>query len=182
MKVTELELNGAYTIEPQYYEDNRGYFVESYSKKTLSQHKINIDFVQDNESFTATKNTIRGIHFQNNPTAQTKLVRCTQGKIMDCLVDLRKDSSTYKKWLLIELSEENKKQILIPQGFGHGFLTLTDNCKLEYKVDNFYDSSTDRSIAWNDPELNIDWGITNNVILSKKDELAPMLKDSDINF
>lgn len=181
MKITKLELDGAYILEPQYFEDNRGYFVESYSKRTLLEHGIDIDFVQDNQSFTAEKGTIRGIHFQNNPKAQTKLVRCIKGEMLDCIVDLRKDSKTYKQWLLIELSETNRKQLLIPKGFGHGFKTLTDNCEVQYKVDEFYDYDTDRSIAWNDTELNINWGETNG-ILSKRDSQAPLLKDSDINF
>lgn len=181
MKVTKLELDGVYILEPTYFEDNRGYFVESYSQKTLLEHGIDIEFVQDNQSHTAEKGTIRGIHFQNNPKAQTKLVRCIRGEILDCIVDLRKNSPTYKKWLLIELSQENRKQLLVPKGFGHGFKALTDDCEIQYKVDEFYDALTDRSIAWNDPDLNIDWGTTNGV-LSKKDSQAPLLKDSDINF
>lgn len=181
MKIEKLKLNGAYILTPKYFEDNRGYFVESYSKRTLLEHGIDIEFVQDNQSFTANKNTIRGIHFQNNPKAQSKLVRCIKGKILDCIVDLRSNSPTYKQWELIELSPENKKQILVPKGFGHGFLTLEDNCEIQYKVDEFYDFSTDRSIIWNDEDLNINWGIE-NPILSQKDEQAPALKDSDINF
>ncbi|MCL1832634.1 MAG: dTDP-4-dehydrorhamnose 3,5-epimerase, partial [Oscillospiraceae bacterium] len=120
-------------------------------------------------------------HFQNNPHAQIKLVRCTRGRIMDFFVDLRKNSSNYKKWGNIELSEENRKQVWIPHGFGHGFVTLTDNCEVLYKVDEFYFPEHDRSIAWNDPELAIEWGI-GTPIISDKDKNAPLLKDSDVNF
>lgn len=181
MKITELEIPGVLLIEPQYFEDERGYYVESYSKKTLQKFDINFDFIQDNHSFTKNKGTLRGIHFQNNPKAQTKLIRCTNGKVLDVVVDLRKDSKTFKKWIATELSAENRKQILIPRGFGHGFLTLEDNCEFLYKVDEFYEPTLDRAIKWNDPELNIDWG-TLDVFISEKDTKAPYLKDSDVNF
>ncbi|GAB6189636.1 dTDP-4-dehydrorhamnose 3,5-epimerase [Marinitoga arctica] len=186
MKIQETEIKGLYIIEPTVYGDNRGWFMETYSKKILKEKGIKIDFVQDNHSYSANKGTLRGIHYQNYPMAQTKLIRCTKGKILDIAVDLRKGSPTYKKWIAIELTEENKKQLLIPKGFGHGFLTLTDNVEVQYKVDEYYSKEHDRSIKYNDPEINIDWNLEKygikEPILSEKDKNAPYLKNSDCNF
>jgi len=181
MKITELELEGVKILEPKKFEDHRGSYMESYSARTLREFGINTVFVQDNHSNTLKKGTLRGIHFQNNPKPQTKLVRCTRGKVLDVIVDLKYDSPTYKKWLAIELSEENNKQILIPNGFGHAFYTLTDHCEILYKVDEFYEPQYDRAIFWNDPEIGINWGI-DNPILSEKDLNAPLLKNSDSNL
>lgn len=181
MEVEELELEGVKIFIPKYFGDNRGYFVETYSSRTMAELGINTVFIQDNQSYTKDKGTIRGIHFQKNPTAQTKLLRCIRGRIRDYAVDLRKDSPTFKQWVAVELSAENRKQIYIPAGFGHAFITLEDDCEVQYKVDNWYDPTTDRNIAWNDPEIGIDWGIE-NPILSAKDANAPFLKDSDIDF
>jgi len=181
MKITELELAGVKILEPKYFEDYRGYYCETYSKRTLAELGIKTVFVQDNHSLTLKKGTIRGIHFQNNPKPQIKLVRCTCGRVMDFVVDLRSDSPTFKKWVGVELSKENRKQIWIPAGFGHGFISLVDNTEVQYKVDELYYPEYDRAIAWNDSEIAIDWGIRNPVI-SKKDMDAPTLKDSDVNF
>lgn len=180
IKVQDLGM-GVLLIEPDYYEDYRGYYSESYSKRSLEEVGIFIDFKQDNHSYTKKCGTIRGIHFQNNPYPQTKLVRCTNGTIMDYVVDLRSDSETYKKWIGIELSKENRKQILIPKGFGHAFITLTDDCEVLYKVDNFYNMVYDRAIKWDDPDINIPWQICNPII-SIKDMNAPLLKNSDNNL
>lgn len=155
--------------------------METYSKEKLAKQGIDTDFIQDNHSFSANRGTIRGLHFQINPKAQAKLVRCTRGRILDVAVDIRKGSPTYKKWVSVELSEENKKQLFIPKGFAHGFATLTDNVEIQYKVDEYYSPENDRSIRFDDPEINIDWGIE-NPILSEKDMNAPLLKDSDSNF
>ena len=155
--------------------------MESWSKKTMEAHGLNCDFVQDNQSYTARKGTLRGIHFQQYPMAQTKLVRVTRGAVMDVAVDLRKDSPTYRQWVAVELSAENRKQLLIPQGFGHAFLTLTDDVEFVYKCDNFYSKEHDRNIRFDDPELGVEWGIA-EPILSEKDAAAPFLKDSDCNF
>lgn len=130
---------------------------------------------------SAQKGTLRGLHFQTNPNAQTKLVRCTKGKILDVAVDLRKGSSTYKKWVGVELSDKNKKQLLIPKGFAHGFITLTDNVEVQYKVDEYYAPECDRSIRFDDPEIGVEWEIE-DPILSEKDLSAPLLKDSDVDF
>ncbi len=181
MNVIELSLPGVKIIEPTYFEDYRGYYCETYSKRTLLEHGIQEEFVQDNHSMTLKKGTLRGIHFQNNPVPQVKLVRCTKGKIKDVVVDLRRDSPTFKKWLAVELSDMNRKQLLIPNGFGHAFLTLEDHCEVQYKVTGLYEPSLDRAIAWNDPEIAIDWGIENPIV-SQKDMLAPKLTDSDVNF
>lgn len=181
LTITDTALPGVKIIEPQYFEDNRGYYAETYSSRTM--HKLGIDtvFVQDCHSYSAKKGTLRGIHLQVQPKSQTKLVRCTHGRILDVAVDLREDSPTYCKWIAVELSAENRKQLWIPKGFGHGFLTLTDDCELQYKVDNWYFPETDRSIAWNDPKFGIDWPVE-DPILSKKDASAPRLDDSDVHF
>jgi len=181
MKVINTAIEGICIIEPQVFEDSRGWFMETYSKEKLAKQGIDADFIQDNHSFSANRGTIRGLHFQINPKAQAKLVRCTRGRILDVAVDIRKGSPTYKKWISVELSEENKRQLFISKGFAHGFVTLTDNVEIQYKVDEYYSPENDRSIRFDDPEINVDWGIE-NPILSEKDINAPLLKDSDSNF
>ena len=181
MKISELQLPGVKILEPQYFEDFRGYYCETYSKRTLAEYGIKTIFVQDNHSLSLKKGTIRGIHFQNNPNPQVKLVRCTKGRVMDYVVDLRRDSPTFKKWISVELTEENHRQIWIPSGFGHAFITLQDDCEVQYKVDELYYPELDRAIAWNDPEIAIDWG-TQEPIISQKDIKAPTLAMSDVNF
>lgn len=181
MKITELALPGVKIIEPTYFEDYRGYYCETYSKRTLAEYGINDEFVQDNHSMTLKKGTLRGIHFQNNPVPQIKLVRCTKGAIKDVVVDLRGNSPTFKQWLAVELSAENRRQIWIPSGYGHAFLTLQDNCEVQYKVTGLYEPELDRAIAWNDSEIAVDWGI-DNPIVSQKDMQAPTLAESDVNL
>lgn len=181
MKLIDTEIPDVKIIEPDVFGDNRGWFLESYSKKKLSDLGLNVEFVQDNHSFSAEKGTLRGIHFQNDPMAQSKLIRCTRGSVLDLAIDLRKGSPTYLKYIKVELSAENKREFFIPRGFGHGFLTLTDEVEFQYKCDQYYSPEFDRSIRYDDPELNIDWGVSDPVI-SEKDKNAPLLKDSDINF
>lgn len=181
MIVTKTELEGVLIIEPNVFGDNRGWFSESYNEKRYQEYGIDVRFVQDNHSYSAQKGTVRGIHFQKDPMSQAKLVRCTNGTIMDVVVDLRKGSSTYKKWIKVELSKENKRQIFIPHGFGHGFVTLTDDCELQYKVDEYYSKECDRSILWCDKEIGVDWG-ADEPILSEKDKNAPPLSLCDVNF
>lgn len=181
MKVTKTELEGVVIIDSDCYGDHRGWFMETYNEAKMKENGIDIVFVQDNHSKSMIKGTLRGLHFQNKPMAQTKLVRCTKGEVLDVAVDLRKDSPTYKKWFSIELTEENKKQLLIPQGFAHGFLTLTDDVEVQYKVDNLYSKEHDRGIRYDDPEIAVDWG-TIDPVLSDKDLNSPFLKDSDVNF
>lgn len=181
LKITELELKGVKVIEPTYFEDFRGYYCETYSSRTMKQYGLDTIFVQDGHSYSKKKGTIRGIHFQNNPKSQLKLVRCTRGRIMDFAVDLRLDSPMFKKWVSVELSAENRKQLWIPSGFGHAFITLEDDCEVQYKVDEWYYPELDRSIIWSDPDIAIDWG-TDSPIISEKDTIAPTLTESDVNF
>lgn len=181
MKVIETEIKDLYMIEPQVFGDNRGWFMESWSQKKMEEVGLFYNFVQDSHSFSEKKGTLRGLHFQKGSSSQAKLVRCVRGAVLDVAVDLRKNSKTYKKWVGCILSEENKKQFLIPRGFAHGFLTLTDNVEFVYKADNYYDPQADRNIIWNDEEINIDWGIE-NPILSEKDKKAPKLSESDVDF
>lgn len=181
MKITETKIKGLLLVELDVFGDNRGWFFESYNKRKLQEAGISADFVQDNRSFSSAKNTLRGLHFQKKPYDQAKLVSCARGAVMDVAVDLRPDSPTYKQWAAVELTEENKKQLFIPRGFAHGFLTLTDNVEFTYKVDNYYDKASDRGIIFNDPEIGVDWRIA-APILSEKDKSNPLLKDCDINF
>lgn len=181
MKITELEIPGVFLFEPDVFEDYRGYYMESYSSRTMSKNGINDVFVQDNHLLSLKRGTIRGIHFQNSPYAQSKLLRCSKGKILDVVVDLRKDSQTFKKWLSVELDDVRKQQIYIPKGFGHACMSLVDNVEVQYKVSELYQPEYDRAIAWNDPELNIKWGV-DNIIVSPKDMNAPKLCESDVNF
>lgn len=181
MKVVSTDIEDLFIIEPQVFGDNRGWFMESWSQKKMEEVGLFYNFVQDNHSFSAIKGTLRGLHFQKGSSSQAKLVRCVKGAVFDVAVDLRKNSKTYKKWVGCILSEENKKQFLIPRGFAHGFLTLTDNVEFVYKADNYYDPQADRNIIWNDEEINVDWGIE-NPILSEKDKKAPKLSESDVDF
>lgn len=181
MAIIKTFIEDLIVIEPKVFEDDRGWFMETYSFNELKECGINIVFVQDNHSLSRNKGTLRGLHFQNNPFAQTKLIRCTKGLIQDVAVDLRKGSPTYKKWFSIELSSSNKKQLLIPKGFAHGFLTLSDDVEVQYKVDEFYNKEHDRSIRYNDDEIGVEW-LLKDPILSDKDKNSPFLRDSDINF
>lgn len=181
MQLSKTKLDGVVVLEPDVFGDRRGFFMESWSKRKMEELGLHYDFVQDNHSSSTVKGTLRGIHFQRGEMAQAKLVRCTSGAVLDVAVDLRPSSPTYKQWVAIELSAENKKQILIPRGFGHGFVTLTDHVEFLYKADNYYAPEADGGIRWNDPELGIDWGVTDPV-LSAKDSVAPFLKDAVTGF
>lgn len=176
MKVTKTKLDGVVILEPQVFGDNRGFFMESWSKRKMEEAGLFYDFVQDNHSSSTVKGTLRGIHFQKGEWAQAKLVRCTCGAVLDIAVDLRKNSPTYKQWVGVELSEENKMQLLIPRGFGHGFVTLTDHVEFMYKADNYYAPQADAGIRWNDPIIGVDWGVE-NPILSEKDKKNPWFAD-----
>ncbi len=181
MQVIETKLSGVKVLEPKVHGDHRGWFSETYSKRTLAEHGIETVFVQDNQSFSAQKGTLRGLHFQNNPKAQTKLVRCTRGSILDVAVDIRRGSPTFGQWVAYELSADNKRQLYISKGFAHGFLTLTEDVEVQYKVDEYYAPDCDRSIRYNDPEIGVEWGDISPV-LSDKDLKAPTLADCDFNF
>lgn len=182
MKITKTKLNGVMLIEPKIFGDHRGWFTETYNEENFKKAGIDTVFIQDNHSFSATKGTLRGLHYQKDPKAQTKLVRCTKGSIFDVAIDIRKESPTYGEWYGVELSEENKKQLLVPKGFAHGFMTLTDDVEVQYKVDELYSPENDRGIIWNDPEIGIEWPMDIKPVLSAKDENAPLLKDAENNF
>lgn len=181
MKAIKTNVLDVYILEPQVFGDHRGWFMESWSKKKMEEAGLYYDFVQDNQSFSAQKGTLRGLHFQKGAAAQAKLVRCGKGAVLDVAVDLRKGSPTYKKWAAVELSAENKRQLLIPRGFAHAFLTLTDEVEFLYKADNYYCPEADRSIRWNDDVINVEWGIENPIV-SEKDAKAPKLCESDVDF
>ena len=176
MKFEKTKLEGVVIITPDVFGDHRGFFMESWSEHKMEEAGLHYDFVQDNHSMSSVKGTLRGIHFQKGDKAQAKLVRCVKGAVLDVAVDLRHESPTYKQWVAVELSAENKKQLLIPRGFGHGFVTLTDEVEFLYKADNYYAPEADGGIRWNDPEIGVDWGVE-NPILSAKDEKNPFLKD-----
>lgn len=177
MKITKTKLDGVVIIEPDVFGDNRGFFMESWNKEKMEDVGLFYNFVQDNHSKSTVKGTLRGIHFQKGDKAQAKLVRCVKGAVLDIAVDLRKNSPTFKQWVSVELSAENKKQLLIPRGFGHGFVTLTDDVEFLYKADNYYAPEADAGIRWNDPDIGVEWGVE-NPILSEKDKKNPFLKDS----
>lgn len=157
IKITKVPIDGLYVIEPTVHGDNRGYFMETYNKHDMEEAGLNMNFVQDNQSMSV-KGVLRGLHYQKQ-FPQCKLVRVIRGKVFDVAVDIRKDSKTFGKWYGIELSEENKKQFYISEGFAHGFLVLSDVAEFCYKVTDFYHPGDEGGIAWNDPELNIKWGI-----------------------
>ena len=182
MNKIATKLEGVYIIEPQVFGDARGYFMETWSTRNFEELGLDYDFVQDNQSYSAQKGTLRGIHFQNNPMSQAKLVRVNRGAVMDVAVDLRKGSPTYLQWVAVELSAENRRMLMIPRGFGHGFKTLTEDVEFIYKVDNLYSRECDRGIRFDDPAIGVDWGEVRRDLLSQKDLNAPLLADSDCNF
>ena len=179
MKVINSTLDEVKIFEPMVFNDERGFFFESFNKKFF-QECINskIEFVQDNHS-RSSKGVLRGLHYQLDPFAQGKLVRVVTGEVFDVAVDIRVNSKNFGKWFGAKLSADNKKQLWIPRGFAHGFLTLSDSAEFLYKTTNFYDKQSERSIIWNDPDINIDWGSELRPIVSLKDKNAPFLKDAD---
>ncbi len=181
MTLNETAINGVFEIEPKVFGDNRGWFYESYSKEKFEKLGITAEFIQDNRSFSAQKGTLRGLHCQTDPKAQAKLITCLKGAILDVAVDIRKGSPTYMKWIAVELTEENKKMLFIPKGCLHGFVTLTDNVEVTYKVDELYSPENDRSIRFDDAAFGVEWGCENPV-LSEKDKNAPLYADSDVDF
>ncbi|PAE44098.1 dTDP-4-dehydrorhamnose 3,5-epimerase [Bacillus sp. 7884-1] len=182
MNIVETSLPGVKIIEPKVFGDHRGWFMETYNNATFQAAGIEIEFVQENQSFSIGKGTIRGMHYQLKPKAQAKLVRCTNGAIFDVAVDIRKGSPAFGKWVGVELSADNKKQLFIPKGFAHGFMTLTDNADVQYKVDELYAPECDRGFFWNDPQIGIVWPIDITPILSVKDENTPPLSKAENNF
>ncbi|CAG7647685.1 dTDP-4-dehydrorhamnose 3,5-epimerase [Paenibacillus solanacearum] len=181
MNIIKTKLEGLVIVEPAVFGDNRGFFMETYSSKIFKEAGIDCSFTQDNHSLSVEPGVLRGLHYQLNPKAQTKLVRVASGAVYDVAVDIRKNSSTFGQWVGVILSAANKRQLLVPKGFAHGFCTLVPNTEVLYKVDEFYAPECDRGIAWNDPALGIDWP-TANPILSEKDGKHPVLKDAENNF
>lgn len=176
MEIRPLKLEGSFEISIKKLGDSRGYFMETYSQKLFAEYGLQTNWVQENQSLSEKRHTIRGLHFQLPPFAQAKLVRVVQGEILDVFVDLRKDSPTCGQWDSIRLSEENCKAVYVAHGFAHGFCTMTENAIIQYKVDNPYAPEHDSGIRWNDPNLRIDWQ-TENPVLSAKDEKAQFYKD-----
>jgi dTDP-4-dehydrorhamnose 3,5-epimerase len=181
MEFTKTTLEGAFLIKPRVFDDERGFFTETYSKKKFLDAGIDADFVQDNHSMSVTKGVLRGLHFQNPEHTQAKLVRVTKGSVYDVIVDLRKNSPTYGKWEGFELSSQNYYMLFVPKGFAHGFCTLEDYTEFQYKCDDFYHPESEGAIIWNDSTLNIYWPIE-NPILSVKDAKAQKFSDFNSPF
>lgn len=182
LQIEAYVLPGLYLITPRRFGDDRGFFAETWSRKVLAAGGIDIDFVQDNHSLSRKVGTVRGLHFQSAPHAQAKLVRCGQGRLFDVAVDLRRGSPTYGKWAGVELSAENGKQLFIPAGFGHGFVTREPDTEIVYKCSDYYAPECDGGIRWNDPTVGVDWGIDEATGISAKDATAPLLADFDTPF
>lgn len=182
MKVIQTAIPGVVIIEPRIFNDERGYFFESFSQRDFNQEVREIHFVQDNES-KSSYGVLRGLHFQKTPYAQSKLVRVIKGSVLDVAVDIRKGSPTFGQHVAVELTGDNHRQFFIPRGFAHGFSVLTDEVVFQYKCDNFYAPQAEGALAWNDPDLHIDWRLPKaDVILSEKDRHHPRLKDADWLF
>ena len=182
MPFIETDLPGLKVFEPKVWGDERGYFYESYNQQTFNEAGIDCSFVQDNQA-RSSYGVLRGLHYQKGDKAQAKLVRVLEGTVLDVVVDLRADSPTFKQSYSIELSAENKKQLFVPRGFAHGYVVLSDTAEFFYKCDNFYDKSAEGGIAYNDPDLNIDWRISlKDAIISEKDQKLIFLKDFEDTF
>ena len=180
MEFKQTEIEGVYVIEPRVFNDSRGYFFEAWKREEFEQHIGHVDFIQDNES-KSSKGVLRGLHYQKGELSQAKLVRVIKGKVLDVAVDLRKQSATFGKHVMVELSEDNKRQFFIPRGFAHGFLVLSDEAIFTYKVDNVYAPQAETGIRWNDPTLGIEWPISQDEVLtSEKDLKQPLFKDAEV--
>lgn len=183
MKIEKTKLNKVLILTPKIFNDERGFFYESYSQSKFLENKLNYNFIQDNQSYNKYRNTFRGLHYQMNPKSQSTLVRVVSGEILDFVVDIRKNSPTYGEYISQILSYENHKQILIPKGFAHGFLTLTDNVNILYKMDELYFPEYDRVLNFQDTSINLNLNMDlKKLIIADKDKKAPMLKDIDNNF
>jgi len=176
MEFMKTNLKDAYLIKPRVFEDERGFFMESYSEKKFKEFGIGADFVQDSHSLSVTKGVLRGLHFQLPEDTQAKLVRVTKGAVYDVIIDLRKNSPTFKKWEGFELTSQNFYILYVPQGFAHGFVTLENYTEFQYKCDNYYNPTNESGIIWNDSDLKIYWPVE-NPILSEKDKNLPFFKD-----
>lgn len=180
MEYRKTEIDGVYILEPRVFNDARGYFFEAWKKEDFEEHVDKVDFIQDNES-KSSYGVLRGLHYQKGIYSQAKLVRVIKGKVLDVAVDIRKSSPTFGKHVMVELSDENKRQFFIPRGFAHGFLVLSDEAIFTYKVDNIYAPQHEASIRWNDEDINIQWPIDiKDVVTSEKDLKASSLKDAEL--
>lgn len=182
MQIEKTALPGVLILTPQRFGDHRGFFSESWNRQRMADHGLDFDFVQDNHSLSQRKNTVRGLHFQTPPHAQAKLVRCGRGALFDVAVDIRRGSPTFGRWVGIELSFDNGRQLLIPAGFAHGFATRTEDTEIIYKCSDYYAPDCDRALRFDDPAIGIDWGLSGDAILSDKDAAAPLLADLDSPF
>ncbi|WP_226689842.1 dTDP-4-dehydrorhamnose 3,5-epimerase [Ruegeria arenilitoris] len=180
MQIEDTALPGVLILTPKRFGDERGFFSESWNRNTLAAHGITLDFVQDNHSVSASVGTLRGMHFQSPPHAQDKLVRCGQGALFDVVVDIRKGSPTYGQWVGVDLTAENGKQVLVPKGFLHGFVTRAPGTEICYKCTDYYAPDCDRAVRWD--SCGIDWGLTGDPALSDKDAVAPALAEFDSPF
>lgn len=177
MEVINTSIPGVVIIEPKLFLDDRGSFFESFSEREFREKVADVHFVQDNESLSR-YGVVRGLHFQRPPYAQSKLVRVVKGRVLDVAVDIRRGSETFGRYVAVELSGENHRQLFIPAGFAHGFSVLSDEARLLYRCDNYYAPLSEGSVAWNDPDLQIDWGLPSEaVVLSSKDSSSPFLRD-----
>lgn len=183
MNYIKTEIQDVWIIEPKVFNDTRGYFMEAFKLDEFKEQVGDVNFIQDNES-CSTKGVLRGLHYQLAPYSQAKLVRAIKGSVLDVAVDIRKGSPTFGKYIAVELSDENKRQLFVPRGFAHGFQVLSDEAVFMYKVDNLYMPTSERSIRFDDPEINIEWRQFDDLlpVLSEKDKNAPLLKEADINF
>ncbi len=181
MNIVETKIKGVFLIEPVVFGDHRGFFTETFKSNVFEKWGLPSKFIQDNHSMSLEAGTLRGLHYQKNPKAQTKLVRAIRGAIFDVAVDIRKGSPTYGQSVDVLLTAENKRQLLVPRGFAHGFVTLSPQTEVVYKVDEYYSPEDDRNILWNDPAIGIHWPFS-SPILNDKDKQAPLLKDADNNF
>lgn len=181
MLVEKTSLSEVVIITPRRFGDARGWFMETFNAPRMAEAGLALNWVQDNQSFSAAKGTLRGLHYQRSPHAQDKLVRCSRGALLDVAVDFRAGSPTFGKWVSVELTAENGRQLLVPKGFLHGFVTLTDDTEVQYKCTDVYAPDCDGAVRWDDPELGIDWGTT-APILSEKDAKAPLLKEAPRPF
>ena len=183
MRIEDTEISGLKVLTPARLGDNRGFFSETYNRRSFEEAGLHLEFVQDNHSFSAQVGTIRGLHFQSPPFAQDKLVRVAQGRVLDVAVDIRRSSKTFGRHFAIELSRENWRQLLVPAGFAHGFCTLEPNTEVLYKVTNYYSAANDFGLAFDDPALGIDWGVDNaRAQLSERDRRHPRLADLPVAF
>ncbi|MDR2816750.1 MAG: dTDP-4-dehydrorhamnose 3,5-epimerase [Proteiniphilum sp.] len=182
MNIIKTDIEGVAIIEPRVFGDNRGYFFESFSEEWFQQNVCNTHFVQDNES-KSLYGVLRGLHFQKPPYTQSKLIRVVKGNVLDVVVDIRKGSPTFGQYVSVLLTEENKRQCFIPRGFAHGFSVLSDEAVFQYKCDNYYAPQSEGGIAFDDPALNIDWGLAHSeILLSEKDRANPLLSDAPFLF